>query len=71
MEKNWTIDEVGTFWSLRKKSWYPHEMSIQLYNKCKDYYKLNDVPTPIVYFDEVRKGKSKESVTKYLTPLSN
>ena len=39
-----------------------HKISIQLYNKCKDYYKPVNVPTTIVYFDEVRKGKKKEKV---------
>ena len=29
---------------------------------CKDYYQNTDVPTTIVYFDEVRKGKKKEKV---------
>ena len=36
--------------------------AIQLYNKCKDYYESVDVPTTIVYFDEVRKSKKREKV---------
>jgi len=35
-------------------------ISLQLYNKCKDYNKPIDVPTTILYFDEVRKNKKKK-----------
>ena len=69
-KKGYTPDEGGSLFSLTKKK-IRHKISIQLYNKCKDYYEPINVPTTIVYFDEVRKGKSKESVTKNLTPLSN
>ena len=69
-ENSGTNEEYGAMYDLRQKK-IRHKISIQLYNKCKDYYELNDVPTTIVYFDEVRKGKSKESVTKNLTPLPN
>ena len=60
-EKGYTPDEGGALFSLTKKK-IRHKISIQLYNKCKDYYKPVNVPTTIVYFDEVRKGKKKEKV---------
>ena len=69
-ENNGTTEEYGAMYDLRQKK-IRHKISIQLYNKCKDYYEPINVPTTIVYFDEVRKGKSKESVTKNLTPLPN
>ena len=69
-ENNGTTEEYGAMYDLRQKK-IRHKISIQLYNKCKDYYEPINVPTTIVYFDEVRKGKSKESVTKNLTSFSN
>jgi len=68
--ENGTIKESGIWWDLKKKK-IRHNESIDLYNKCKDYYNPTTVPTTIVYFDEVRKGKSKKLVTKNLTPLPN
>jgi len=60
-EKDYTSEEKGAVSGLkRKKIW--HKISIQLYNKCKDYYEPVEVPTTIVYFDEVRKGKKREQV---------
>jgi hypothetical protein len=64
-EKGYTTDENGAFFGLQKKK-IRHKISIQLYNKCKDYYKPVEVPTTIVYFDEVRKSKKKEKVIKNL-----
>jgi uncharacterized protein (DUF1800 family) len=32
------------------------------YKKGKDYYEIDNVPTTIIYFDEVRRGKTKEKV---------
>tara|TARA_B100001964_G_C14183430_1_gene577376 strand:+ start:1327 stop:1542 length:216 start_codon:yes stop_codon:yes gene_type:complete len=69
-ENSGTNEEYGAMYDLRQKR-ISHKISIQLYNKYKDYYEPINVPTTIVYFDEVRKGKSKESVTKNLTPLPN
>ena len=69
-ENSGTNEEYGAMYDLRQKK-IKHKMSIQLYNQCKDYYEPINVPTTIVYFDEVRKGKSKESVIKNLTPLPN
>jgi len=60
-EKGYTPDEGGALFSLTKKK-IRHKISIQLYNKCKDYYKPVNVPTTIVYFDEVRKSKKREKV---------
>ena len=70
-EKGYTTEENTAFYKLKREKYFGHEISIQLYNKCKDYYEPINVPTTIVYFDEVRKWKSKESVTINLTPLSN
>ena len=42
---------------------YPgHKTSINIYNKCKSYYESNKVPATIIYFDEVRRGKTKDDV---------
>jgi len=69
-EKGYTTEENTALFTLNKKK-IGHKISMQIYKKCKDYYKHTEVPTTIVYFDEVRKGKSKESVIKNLSPLSN
>jgi len=68
--KNGTNKEFEIYLDLQKKK-INHNNSVDLYNKCKNYYEPIIVPTTIVYFDEVRKGKSKESVSKNLTPLLN
>ena len=60
-EKGYTTEENGAFFGLQRKK-IRHKISIQLYTKCKDYYEHVDVPTTIVYFDEVRKSKKKEKV---------
>ena len=46
-----------------------HKDSRHLYKKCKEHYKPVEVPTTVVYFDEVRKGRTKEDVTIGLTGL--
>ena len=33
-----------------------------MYNKCKDFYDEVDVPTTIAYFDEERRGRTKDEV---------
>ena len=58
--------ENTAFYKLQRKKWYGHKTSINLYDKCKDYYKHTEVPSTIVYFDEVRKSKKKEKVIKNL-----
>ena len=60
-ENNGTTEEYGAMYDLKQKK-IRHKISIQLYNKCKDYYQPVDVPTTIVYFDEVRKGKKRNKV---------
>ena len=70
VSKNGTNKEFEIYLDLQKKK-INHNDSVDLYNKCKDYSEPINVPKTIVYFDEVRKGKSKESVTKNLTPLLN
>ena len=60
-ENNGTTEEYGAMYDLRQKK-IRHKISIQLYNKCKDYYETTHVPTTIIYFDEVRKSKKKEKV---------
>ena len=61
-EKGYTTKEYSAFYKLQSKKYPGHEISIQLYNKCKDYYETTHVPTTIIYFDEVRKSKKKEKV---------
>ena len=65
-EKGSTTKENTAFYKLQRKKWYGHKTSINLYDKCKDYYKHTEVPSTIVYFDEVRKSKKKEKVIKNL-----
>ena len=60
-EKGSTMEENTAFYKLQRKK-IRHKISIQLYNKCKDYYKPVELPTRIVYFDEVRKSKKRERV---------
>ena len=60
-EKGYTMEENTAFYRLQRKK-IRHKSSIQLYNKCKDYYKPTKVPTRIIYFDEVRKSKKREKV---------
>ena len=38
-----------------------NSLSFKIYNQCKHLYKIK-VPTQIIYYDEVRVGKSKEQV---------
>ena len=47
---------------LKLKKFPGHKTSINIYKKCKDYYEIDNVPTTIIYFDEVRRSKSKEKV---------
>ena len=60
-EKGYTMEENTAFYKLQGKK-IRHETSIQLYNKCKDYYKPIELPTRIIYFDEVRKSKKRKKV---------
>ena len=60
-EKGSTMEENTAFYKLQRKK-IRHKISIQLYKKCKDYYKPVEVPTRIIYFDEVRKSKKREKV---------
>ena len=61
-EKGYTYKEQDAFFRLVDKRSPGHETSIKLYDKCKDYYKPVEVPTRVIYFDEVRKSKKKEKV---------
>jgi len=60
-EKGYTTDENTALYILQRKE-IQHKMSIQIYNKCKSFYKPVKIPTRIVYFDEVRKSKKKKKV---------
>ena len=60
-EKGNTEDEYTAFYTLKSKK-IKHDISVQLYNKCKSFYKLVKIPTRVVYFDEVRKSKKKKKV---------
>ena len=42
-----------------------HKDSIEVFKDCEKYYDEIIIPTTVVYFDEVRKGKSKKSVIQY------
>ena len=60
-KKGNTDDEYTAFYTLKSKK-IKHDISVQLYNKCKSFYKPAKIPTRVVYFDEVRRGKTKEKV---------
>ena len=60
-EKGNTEDEYTAFYTLKSKK-IKHDISVQIYNKCKSFYKPVKIPTRVVYFDEVRRGKTKEKV---------
>ena len=60
-EKGNTEDEYTAFYTLKSKK-IKHDISVQLYNKCKSFYKPVKIPTRVVYFDEARRGKTKEKV---------
>ena len=61
-EKEYTPKEYNGYVKLSMKKYPGHKTSINIYNKCKSYFEINDVPKTIIYFDEVRRGKSKEKV---------
>ena len=61
-EKGKTDKEYKAFVKLKLRKFPGHQTSIDIYKKCKGYYEINNVPTTIIYFDEVRKGKSKDKV---------
>ena len=60
-KKGNTDDEYTAFYTLKSKK-IKHDISVQLYNKCKSFYKPVKIPTRVVYFDEVRRGKTKDKV---------
>ena len=60
-EKGNTDAEYTAFYTLKSKK-IKHGISVQLYNKCKSFYKPVKIPTRVVYFDEVRKNKKKQKV---------
>ena len=47
---------------LKNKKYPGHKTSIMIYKKCKSFYELDKVPSTVIYFDEVRKGKTKDKV---------
>ena len=61
-EKESTNKDYTTLYKLKRKKFPGHKNSINLFKKCNSYYDIKDVPTTIIYFDEVRRGKSKEKV---------
>ena len=61
-EKGKTEKEYNSFVKLKLRKYPGHKTSIDIYKKCKDYYEINNVPTTIIYFDEVRKSKKREKV---------
>ena len=61
-EKGKTEKEYKAYVRLKIKKYPGHQTSIDLYEKCKNYYDVKTVPSTIIYFDEVRRSKSKEKV---------
>jgi len=61
-EKGSTNKEYFTLSKLKLKKFPGHKNSINLFKKCNSYYEIKDVPKTVIYFDEVRRGKSKEKV---------
>ena len=55
-------DYTEIFSNLKKDKYISHNNSIEIFEKCEKYYDEIVIPTTIAYFDEVRKGKSKNSV---------
>ena len=68
-EKGQTDEEYEIYINL----YYMKKISLKnsrlFYEKCKEHYKPVAVPTTVVYFDEVRKGRTKEDVTIGLRSL--
>jgi len=60
-KKGRTTDENTALYTLYGKK-IKHDISVQIYNKCKSFYKPVKIPTRVVYFDEVRKNKKKQKV---------
>jgi hypothetical protein len=60
-EKGNTEEEYTAFYTLKSKK-IKNYISVQLYYKCKSFYKPVKIPTIVVYFDEVRKSKKKQKV---------
>ena len=58
-----TYSEI--FNNLKKDKYISHNNSLKIFEICKNYYDEIIIPTTIVYFDEIRKGKSKSSVIRY------
>ena len=50
--------------NLKKDKYISHNNSLKIFKICKNYYDEITIPTTIVYFDEIRKGKSKSSVNR-------
>ena len=61
-EKGYTPKEYNGYVKLFMKKYPGHKNSINIYNKCKNYYEQKNVPSTIIYFDEVRRSKTKEKV---------
>ena len=61
-EKGKTSEEHIGFRRFQKKKFPGHKTSIKIYKKCKSFYKIKEVPTTVIYFDEVRRGKTKDKV---------
>ena len=61
-EKGYTPKEYNGYVKLSMKKYPGHKNSINIYNKCKNYYEQKNIPSTIIYFDEVRRSKKKEKV---------
>ena len=63
-EKGYTVEENTALYRLERRKQIRLKESMNLYKKCKEFYDpAIVVPTTIVYYDEVRKGKTKDEVT--------
>ena len=60
---------ANQIYKFKKRKKMNSKLSYKIYNKCKHLYKITKVPAQIVYYDEVRAGKSKNKVVGKLPPL--
>jgi hypothetical protein len=61
-KKGWPDQTKKTYVKFKEKKEPNHKRSIKLYKVCKDFYKPVNVPTTVIYFDEVRKTKECEKL---------
>ena len=60
---------ANQIYKFKKRKKMNSKLSYKIYNKCKHLYKITKVPAQIVYYDEVRVGKTRKKVVGNLPPL--